>query len=164
MGVVDFVGRGKPSNPPAAIFPLAECGRPAGSFRPRAVDKPPKNGGVFRKRPRVSHESRGLLKNSPPLFSQHGRSALPSPFDCSRKRGRLTPPLSRFDSIQSSGSLKATPGMKERDARRHERNENKAPPSLWALKNALPHFVRAVNRREAWGRAFEDKALLCNGA
>ena len=54
--------------------------------------------------------------------------------------------------------------MKERDARRHERNENKAPPSLWALKNALPHFVRSVNRREAWGRAFEDKALLCNGA
>ena len=49
--------------------------------------------------------------------------------------------------------------MKERDARRHERNENKAQPSLWALKNALPHFVRAVNRREAWGRAFEVKAF-----
>ena len=80
MGVVDFVGRGKPSNPPAAIFPLAECGRPTGSFRPRAVDKPPKSGGALHKRPRVSHESRGLLKNSPPLFSQHGRSALPSPF------------------------------------------------------------------------------------
>lgn len=44
MGVVDFVGRGKPSNPPAAIFPLAECRRPAGSFRPRAVDKPQKAG------------------------------------------------------------------------------------------------------------------------
>ncbi len=42
--------------------------------------------------------------------------------------------------------------MKERDARRHERNENKAQPSLWALKNALPHFVRTVNRREAWGK------------
>ena len=80
MGVVDFVGGGKASNPPAAIFTLAECGRPADSFRPRAVDRPPKNGGVLRKRPRVSHESRGLLKNSPPLFSQHGRSALPSPF------------------------------------------------------------------------------------
>ena len=62
------------------------------------------------------------------------------------------PPLSRFDSTPSSGSLKATPGMKERDARRHERNENKAQPSLWALKNALPHFVRTVNRREAWGK------------
>lgn len=44
MGVVDFVGRGKPSNPPAAIFPLAECGRPTGSFHPRAVDKPQKAG------------------------------------------------------------------------------------------------------------------------
>ena len=152
MGVVDFVGGGKSSNPPAAIFLLAECGMPAGFFRPRAVDKPPKNGGVLHKRPRVSHESRGLLKNSPPLFSQHGRSALPSPFGCSRKRGGLTPPLSCFDSIPSSGSLKATPGVKERDARRHERNENKAQPSLWALKNALPHFVRAVKRPACLGK------------
>ena len=44
MGVVDFVGGGKPSNPPTAIFTLGECGRPAGSFRPRAVDKPQKTG------------------------------------------------------------------------------------------------------------------------
>lgn len=155
MGVVDFVGGGKSSNPPAAIFTFAECGMPSGFFRPRAEDKPPKSGDVSRQRPRVSHESRGLLKNSPPLFSQHGRSALPSPFDCSRKRGRPTPPLSCFDSTPSSGSLKATPGMKERDARRHERNENKAQPSLWALKNALPHFVRAVKRQGLGGRAFE---------
>ena len=164
MGVVDFVGGGKPSKPPTAIFTFAECGTPSGFFRPCAEDKPPKSGDVSRQRPRVSHESRGLLKNSSRLFSQHGRSALPSPFDCSRKRGGLSPPLSGFDSTPSSGSLKATPGMKERDARRHERNENKAQPSLWALKNALPHFVCAVNRRRAWGRAFEGKALLCNGA
>lgn len=44
MGVVDFVGGGKPSNPPAAIFTFAEYGMPAGFFRPRAVDKPQKVG------------------------------------------------------------------------------------------------------------------------
>lgn len=44
MGVVDFVGGGKSSNPPAAIFLLAECGMPAGFFRPRAEDKPQKAG------------------------------------------------------------------------------------------------------------------------
>lgn len=49
MGVVDFVGGGKPSNPPAAIFTLGEYGRPAGSFRPRAVDKLQKTGEFFAK-------------------------------------------------------------------------------------------------------------------
>ena len=44
MGVEDFVGGGKSSNPPEAIFTLGEYGRPADSFRPRAVDKPPKMG------------------------------------------------------------------------------------------------------------------------
>ena len=79
MGVVDFVGGGKPSNPPAAIFLLAECGMPSGFFRPRAVDKPPKNGGVFRKRPRVSHESRGLLKIARHFFRNTGEVPFPLP-------------------------------------------------------------------------------------
>lgn len=38
------------------------------------------------------------------------------------------------------------------------RREQGATLSLY-IKNALPHFVRAVNRREAWGRAFEVKAF-----
>ena len=147
-----FRGRGKAKQPARGDFHprgVWKTGRFLSSARCRQA---PQKRGVLRKRPRVSHESRGLLKNSPPLFSQNGRSALPSPFDCSRKRGRLTPPLSRFDSTPSSDSLKATPGMKECDARRHERNENKSQPSLWALKNALPHFVRAVKRPACLGK------------